>query len=302
MRAMTVAERPTCAQVDGDAPTMPSTGRVKGFGWWLLGLTILAFLLGFYRIGHDSFWTDEATSIRYAHEAGWTRLWTVDHGNMFLYYGLLKVWLVVAKGEAAIRLFSLISFALIVPTVALLGRRLRGDVVGLLAAALVATNPLLVLYGQEARVVFIGCPARDGRRARRDGWIAGRTARCAHGRHCVARSECIRAPGSRAHGRNGRRVALHRKARCAPRAPGVGIRAVHRRRRSVADRAACGGSQQISWTGHSNGRLLSGLSVAYNAGGGSLATLAVAALAIVSLFVTLVALNDRSESVTRPGW
>ena len=140
------------AELTATSPKIPSAGRSsRDSAGRLLGLTILAFLLGFYRIGHDSFWTDEATSVRIADEAGWTRLWTVDHGNMFLYYGLLKVWLVVAKGEAAIRLFSLISFALIVPTVVMLGRRVRGDVVGLLAAALVATNPMLVLYGQEAR-------------------------------------------------------------------------------------------------------------------------------------------------------
>jgi mannosyltransferase len=121
------------------------------FNGWVAFLTVVAAGLTWYRIGRDSFWLDEAASLRFARRSSWTHLFTVDNGNNVLYYALLKLWLPIAKSEMAIRLLSLIPFVLTVPAVGFLGRRLHRERAAVVAAALVASHPLLVRYGQEAR-------------------------------------------------------------------------------------------------------------------------------------------------------
>jgi mannosyltransferase len=139
------------------ARAAPDSGRGsrrldnRSFLWAVTACTVAAAGLVWYRIGHDSFWLDEAAGLRFARETGWGSVLTRSNGSMAVYLGLLKIWLPHATSEAAVRFLSAIPFVLTVPTVALLGRRTSGNRVGVLAAAIVATHPLLVRYGQEAR-------------------------------------------------------------------------------------------------------------------------------------------------------
>jgi mannosyltransferase len=123
----------------------------RRFAGAVIACSVVAAILAWYRIRHDSFWLDEAASLRFARETDWTDILSESNGNMTAYLGALKLWLPHATSEAAVRFLSAIPFVLTVPTVAFLGRRVGGARVGVLAAALTATHPFLVRYGQEAR-------------------------------------------------------------------------------------------------------------------------------------------------------
>jgi mannosyltransferase len=145
---MPTAGTATRAQVRTARSRRANAGR---FVWTVGACTAVAAGLAMYRIGPDSFWLDEAASLRFAHQTGWGELLSESNGNMALYFAFLKLWVSLATGEATVRFLSAVAFVLTVPVIALLGRRTSGARVGVLAAAIVATHPLLVRYGQEAR-------------------------------------------------------------------------------------------------------------------------------------------------------
>lgn len=69
-----------------------------------------------------------------------------------LYYALAWVWTqLTGTGPYGLRSLSALCGVLLIPVAFLLGRELRGRRTGLLAAALVAANPMLLWYSQEAR-------------------------------------------------------------------------------------------------------------------------------------------------------
>jgi mannosyltransferase len=123
--------------------------------WLPLGLLIvLAALLRFPTLATQSIWFDEA--------ATWelTRLPFGDmlsalpdrESNPPLFYVL--EWLVTrafGDGEFALRGLSALAGTLLVPVAFGIGRRIGGTRAGLATAALVAVNPLLVWFSQEAR-------------------------------------------------------------------------------------------------------------------------------------------------------
>jgi mannosyltransferase len=69
-----------------------------------------------------------------------------------LYYVLAWVWAqAFGTGEVGLRLLSALAGVAIVPIVYAVGRTLASHRIGLVAAAIVATNPYLVFYSQEVR-------------------------------------------------------------------------------------------------------------------------------------------------------
>jgi hypothetical protein len=69
-----------------------------------------------------------------------------------LYYLAAWVWVrVFGAGEAGLRSLSAVFGTATIVALALIARRVAGDRAGLAAAALCATNPLLIWYSQEAR-------------------------------------------------------------------------------------------------------------------------------------------------------
>jgi mannosyltransferase len=124
-------------------------------------LTLLAFLLRAYHLDHFSFWIDEAlTPLRTSHHwldiiAGRTFIQEAISQDTHppLYYLLVAVtrqlW---GSSDYAFRYFSLLWGVLLVPLLFQLGRELFNRRVGLVAALLVAINPLHIWYSQEARM------------------------------------------------------------------------------------------------------------------------------------------------------
>src|SRR5215208_3044763 len=120
----------------------------------LAGITAAAAALRFATLDVQSFWFDEATTVH---------LVRMDLGGMLgaipdsestppVYYVLAWLWTnVFGVGEVGLRSLSALVGTATVPVVYALGRRVASERAALIAAALAATNPLLVWYSQEAR-------------------------------------------------------------------------------------------------------------------------------------------------------
>jgi mannosyltransferase len=121
-----------------------------------LFLLILAFGVRLYGLTYHSLWLDETVSV---YLASFPPLEILRQG-MFLqepnppfYHLLLHFWMrVFGSGEAAVRMLSALLGTLYLPPTYLLGRRLLSPRVALIATLLVAINPFLVWYSQEARM------------------------------------------------------------------------------------------------------------------------------------------------------
>ncbi len=124
-------------------------------------LTVFGFVLRVATLDAQSFWSDEAATIRLLQLPFGDMLRGVVDGESTppLFYVVAWVWTrVLGTGEVAARLPSALAGTATIPIVAALAARLTGDAAArargraaVLAAALAATGPLMVWYGQEAR-------------------------------------------------------------------------------------------------------------------------------------------------------
>ena len=118
-------------------------------------LTLLAFALRVTQLDFQPLWGDEGWSVYFAAIpiADMLRLTAADI-HPPLYYALLHGFFAVAgTGAIQARLLSVVAGTLLVPVMAILGRRLlpvRGG--GLAAAAVTAFAPMAVYYSQEVRM------------------------------------------------------------------------------------------------------------------------------------------------------
>ena len=134
-------------------PRMLSDGRLVAFA--LGAVTVLGFLLRVWEIGAKGLWLDEAFSVW----LGWQPLrellaWVVKiDQHPPLYYTLLHFWMKIAGDSPNdVRMLSAILGTLTIPVMFLLGRRLMGTTVGLLAALILALSPFHVRFAQETRM------------------------------------------------------------------------------------------------------------------------------------------------------
>jgi uncharacterized membrane protein len=120
----------------------------------LIAVVTLGVFLRLYRIGANGLWLDEAFSVWMGRQSAGQMLdWLVRiDQHPPLYYLLLHVWMRLGDGEAVVRALSALCSTLTIPVIYLLGRRLVGRGVGLLAALILAVSPFHVYFGQEARM------------------------------------------------------------------------------------------------------------------------------------------------------
>ncbi|MGZ4400537.1 MAG: glycosyltransferase family 39 protein [Gaiellaceae bacterium] len=114
----------------------------------------LAAVLGLIALGRRSFWLDESVSVTIArlHWSSFTDIVRTREGNMSVYHLLLfGLTRLLGDSELAARSLSVLAAVAAVGSLYLLARRLAGAKAGLLAAGLLAVNPMLVHYAQEAR-------------------------------------------------------------------------------------------------------------------------------------------------------
>ncbi len=125
--------------------------------WLALGaIVLLAAVLRFATLRTQSIWFDEAATWDLVRRPFGEMLRQIPKGesNPPLFYALEWGWTrVFGDGEAGLRSLPALAGLLTVPVAFAIGRRAAGGSAraGLAAAALVAVNPLLVWYSQEAR-------------------------------------------------------------------------------------------------------------------------------------------------------
>ncbi len=130
--------------------------RARSRAFWILaGLTVLAAALRFATLGVQSYHHDEiVTASRVLRDGFGHAMDAVGFSESAppLYYALAWVWTqVTGTGEFGLRSLSALAGVATVPVAYLIGLELRGRRAGLWAAALVAVNPMLLWYSQEAR-------------------------------------------------------------------------------------------------------------------------------------------------------
>lgn len=141
--------RPTLQHADVTRES--AVGRNTPLMLW--AIVALGAALRLLSLGSKSFWLDEIASVVIARMPGnsfWGWLWH-DEGNMALYYVMLRPWLHIHLGESTVRLLSVVPGIASIPVMYLLGMRLFGRSVGLLAALFLALSTCSVVYSQEAR-------------------------------------------------------------------------------------------------------------------------------------------------------
>jgi len=130
----------------------PSDGL--GFRPLLLLLILLGFALRVLRLDLQPLWWDEGYSVWFAtHSVSQMAGLTAQDIHPPLYYALLHGWIGLwGAGPVALRLFSAWVGVLAIPAIYLAGRRLLGPRPAVLAALLLAINPLHIFYSQEVRM------------------------------------------------------------------------------------------------------------------------------------------------------
>ncbi|MGB3293799.1 MAG: glycosyltransferase family 39 protein [Phormidesmis sp.] len=133
----------------------PLGTRLNVLPHWLPISTILiaATVLFTYRLGSESLWIDELSSIRDADQS----LFTVYRTNQLrpLYYLLLSIWMKFGNSEAWLRSLSVIFAVISVFLIYRVGRRIAGEAEGLIAAALLTVSPLFINHAQEVRMYVL---------------------------------------------------------------------------------------------------------------------------------------------------
>jgi mannosyltransferase len=120
----------------------------------IAGLTALAALLRFPTLGGQSYEGDELYTVWLVCMGLHRMVDTIPRSEStpHLYYLLAWVWeRIFGPGEVGLRSLSALVGTAAVPVAAEVGRVLVSRRAGIVAAALVAVNPLLVWYSQEAR-------------------------------------------------------------------------------------------------------------------------------------------------------
>jgi 4-amino-4-deoxy-L-arabinose transferase-like glycosyltransferase len=130
--------------------------RARSRAFWIVaGLTVAAAALRFATLGVQSYHHDEiVTASRILRDGFWHAMEAVGFSESAppLYYAVAWLWTqVTGTGEVGLRSVSAVAGVATVPVAYLLGAELRSRRAGIVAAALVAVNPMLLWYSQEAR-------------------------------------------------------------------------------------------------------------------------------------------------------
>lgn len=135
--------------------------------WALAGLTALGVAIRFASLGVQSYHHDEVITAARVIPGNFGHMLREVKGsesNPPLYYMLAWGWAkAFGTGEVGLRSLSALLGAATVPVAYLIGRELASARTGAILAAIVAVNPMLIWYSQEARsyalLVFFGALA-----------------------------------------------------------------------------------------------------------------------------------------------
>jgi hypothetical protein len=128
---------------------------VRSLGLWVAGLAAAGLAIRFATLGVQSYHHDEVVTVArvlpgsFGHMLHEVR---ISESTPPLYYVLAWAWSkAFGLGPVGLRSLSALFGVLTIPVAFLVGRELAGRRAGLIAAALVAFNPMLIWYSQEGR-------------------------------------------------------------------------------------------------------------------------------------------------------
>jgi mannosyltransferase len=138
------------------AQSLRAAARARSRAFWIVaGLTLGAAILRFATLGVQAYHHDEIVTASRVLRGGFGHAMDAvgfSESAPPLYYALAWAWTqLTGTGEFGLRSLSALAGVATVPVAYLIGIELRGRRAGLLAAALVAVNPMLLWYSQEAR-------------------------------------------------------------------------------------------------------------------------------------------------------
>ena len=122
--------------------------------WPILALTAFGAVLRFATLDRQSFWLDELVTVSLLDRGLGDVLAEIPRSEAtpFVYYVVAWAWSsILGLGEVGIRSLSALAGTATIPVAYAAGAALVTRRAGLVAAALVAANPFLVWYSQEAR-------------------------------------------------------------------------------------------------------------------------------------------------------
>jgi mannosyltransferase len=120
----------------------------------VVALTVLGGVLRFATLDRQSFWLDELVTVRLLRRGFSAMLGEIptSEATPYVYYVVGWAWThVFGFGEVGLRSLSALAGTATIPVAYAAGAALVSRRSGLIAAALVAVNPFLVWYSQEAR-------------------------------------------------------------------------------------------------------------------------------------------------------
>jgi 4-amino-4-deoxy-L-arabinose transferase-like glycosyltransferase len=138
------------------AQSLREAARARSRAFWIAaGLTLAAAVLRFATLGVQAYHHDEIVTASRVLRGGFGHAMDAvgfSESAPPLYYALAWIWTqLTGTGEFGLRSLSALAGVATVPVAYLIGIELRGRRAGLVAAALVAVNPMLLWYSQEAR-------------------------------------------------------------------------------------------------------------------------------------------------------
>ena len=137
-------------------PASAATTRPRPAAYYPLlvaAVTLAGFLLRAHRLAAQSLWSDEDITLDRAAQPLGELLSSLPVEHAPLYFALMRLWTRLAgASDLALRYPSLAFGVLAIPLVAFMAARFSGRRTALVAAAVVAVNPFMVWYGQEARM------------------------------------------------------------------------------------------------------------------------------------------------------
>ena len=125
----------------------------------LIPILMIYLFLAFYRIDHQSLWTDEVISVIKSDPSGLLRLpERLFDGQSPPYFLLLHLWAKLGTSEFALRSLSVILGGITVCLAYMTALQLCNRRVAWIGATLLATSPFLIWYSQEVRYVILMIP------------------------------------------------------------------------------------------------------------------------------------------------
>lgn len=136
------------------ARTDPTRQAIPVETWALAAIVALGAILRLATIASQSYWADEATTVHEMH-LSLGSLWhatRVNESSPPLYFVIAWAWAkLFSTGEVGLRSLSALLGIALIPIGYLCGRELVSRAAGVVTAALLAVNPFMIWYSQEAR-------------------------------------------------------------------------------------------------------------------------------------------------------